>query len=238
MAAETVLPATSMVKVHLYLKLAELTYRVCLSTPQKTQHTMHTAAFAVEGCVSSLLHACSGPSLLSPGQYLFSCLTRSGRASHLGLCYHCCWCCCCCCYLSLQAMQLEKQCRRGPSVPPEKILEPLFCALWNCVACLGREATLSVAVGLRLRRFAALLGVSTPPLTHVPVVRTDEVFLALYRGATNSSAASPEVTAFFLPVPCRVAAVACSWSSRSLSPKTAYADAARFHCARFHCPRL
>ncbi|CDJ36602.1 ankyrin repeat-containing protein, conserved, putative [Eimeria mitis] len=117
MAAETVLPATSMVKVHLYLKLAELTYR---------------------------------------------------------------------------AMQLGKQCRRGPSVPPEKIMEPLFCALWNCVACMGREATLSVSVCLRLRRFAAILSVSTPPLTHVPVVRTDDVFLALYKGATDSAAADPE----------------------------------------------
>ncbi|CDI86295.1 ankyrin repeat-containing protein, conserved, putative [Eimeria praecox] len=105
MAAETVLPATSMVKVHLYLKLAELTYRT---------------------------------------------------------------------------MQLEKQCRRGPPIPPEKILNPLFCALWNCVACKGREATLSVTVGLRLRRFAALLGVSTPPLTHFPVVRTDEQIRKLF----------------------------------------------------------
>ncbi|XP_026189788.1 uncharacterized protein LOC34620342 [Cyclospora cayetanensis] len=116
-AAETVLPVASMTKVHLYLKLAELTY---------------------------------------------------------------------------QAMKLDKQCRRGPSLPPEKIMEPLFCALWNCVACLGREASLSVVICLRLRRFAALLGICTPPLFYVPVVRTEDVFVALYRSATNSTAATPE----------------------------------------------
>ncbi|CDJ69944.1 ankyrin repeat-containing protein, conserved, putative [Eimeria necatrix] len=117
MAAETVLPATSMTKAHLYLKLAELTYK---------------------------------------------------------------------------AMQLEKQCRRGPSVPSEKIMEPLFCALSNCVACMGSDASLSVVMSLRLRRFAALLGVCTPPLLQVPIVRTEDVFVALYRAATNSRAASSE----------------------------------------------
>ncbi|KAL8437789.1 hypothetical protein ACSSS7_000670 [Eimeria intestinalis] len=116
-AAETVLPPTSMTKVHLYLKLAEITY---------------------------------------------------------------------------QTMQLDKHCRRGPSLPPEKILEPLFCALWNCVACLGADASLSVAIGLRLRRFAGVFGVCTPPLLHVPVVRTEDVFIALYRAATKSTTATPE----------------------------------------------
>ncbi|KAL8448479.1 hypothetical protein Emed_003813 [Eimeria media] len=116
-AAETVLPPTSMTKVHLYLKLAEITY---------------------------------------------------------------------------QTMQLDKHCRRGPSLPPEKILEPLFCALWNCVACLGGDASLSVVIGLRLRRFAGVFGVCTPPLLHVPVVRTEDVFIALYRAATKSTTATPE----------------------------------------------
>ncbi|KAL8273796.1 hypothetical protein Esti_002270 [Eimeria stiedai] len=116
-AAETVLPPTSMTKVHLYLKLAEITY---------------------------------------------------------------------------QTMQLDKHCRRGPSLPPEKILEPLYCALWNCVACLGGEASLSVVIGLRLRRFSGVFGVCTPPLLHVPVVRTEDVFIALYRAATKSTTATPE----------------------------------------------
>ncbi|KAL8451164.1 hypothetical protein Emag_002881 [Eimeria magna] len=121
-AAETVLPPTSMTKVHLYLKLAEITY---------------------------------------------------------------------------QTMQLDKHCRRGPSLPPEKILEPLFCALWNCVACLGGDASLSVVIGLRLRRFAGVFGVCTPPLLHVPVVRTEDVFIALYRAATKSTTATPEELSLF-----------------------------------------
>ncbi|KAL8427985.1 hypothetical protein Efla_004243 [Eimeria flavescens] len=130
-AAETVLPPTSTTKVHLYLKLAEITY---------------------------------------------------------------------------QTMQLDKHCRRGSSLPPQRVLEPLYCALWNSVACLGGEASLSVVIGLRLRRYAAVFGVCTPPLLHVPVVRTEDVFVALYRAATKSAAATPQqIKAHFTEDPMSVA---------------------------------
>lgn len=73
MAAETVLPATSMVKVHLYLKLAELTYKVCLftaATAARRTQGCGKRLFGVLLCVSCLLQAFYRICSLGAGNFL------------------------------------------------------------------------------------------------------------------------------------------------------------------------
>lgn len=90
-------------------------------------------------------------------------------------------------------MQIDKLCRRGPSLPPKFVLAPLFSALWNSWVCCGGGSTLTAVIRLRLRKFAALLGVCTPPLLFRPVLKTKDVFVGLYREVTGRACESAEV---------------------------------------------
>ncbi|OEH76197.1 ankyrin repeat-containing protein [Cyclospora cayetanensis] len=94
--------------------------------------------------------------------------------------------------LTYQAMSLNQHCRRGPALPAHFLMSPLYAALWNCSVCFGNDSSLAIVLQQKLRRYAALLNVSTPPLLHQPVLKTVDVFVGLYRQVTGCRTSSEE----------------------------------------------
>lgn len=90
-------------------------------------------------------------------------------------------------------MQLNQHCRRGLSLPAAFIMGPMHVALWNCCVCFGSGSSIAIMLQQRLRRYAAVFSLCTPPLLFRPILSRFDAFVALYREVTNRQSISDQV---------------------------------------------